>query len=228
MRDIRITTLANGLRVATDYVPTVETVSLGVWVGAGTRYETASVNGVAHLLEHMLFKGTARRDALAIAESIEAVGGHMNAYTSRESTAYYVRILKEDVALAVDVLADILQHSLFDADELRRERTVILQEIAQVHDTPDDLVFDNYQALAFAGQPLGQPVLGNAAYVRDMPREAILDYLGAHYRAGTMLLVAAGNVDHDALVTLAGAVFGDLPAGDRPVAATAHYVGGEM
>jgi predicted Zn-dependent peptidase len=228
LRDIRITTLANGLRVATDYLPTVESVSLGVWVGAGTRFESADVNGVAHLLEHMLFKGTARRNAREIAEHVEAVGGHMNAYTSRESTAYYVRILKDDVALAVDVLADILQHSLFDADELKRERTVILQEIAQVHDTPDDLIFDNYQASAYAGQALGRPVLGDAVIVRDMPRAAILDYLGANYHAGSMLLVAAGNVAHDTLVTLAAAKFGDLPSGNSLVPTPARYVGGEL
>lgn len=228
MRDIRITTLANGLRVATDYVPTVETASLGVWVGAGTRYETASVNGVAHMLEHMLFKGTTRRNAREIAEQIEAVGGHINAYTSRESTAYYVRILKQDTALAVDVLADILQHSLFDAEELQRERTVILQEIAQVHDTPDDLVFDNYQASAFTGQPLGRPVLGDAAIVRDMSRQEIVGYLDSHYRAERMLLVAAGNVDHDALVALAEAKFGNLPQGAPDKPAPALYVGGEL
>ena len=228
MLDIRITTLANGLRVATDYVPTVESVSLGVWVGAGTRFEAADVNGVAHMLEHMLFKGTGRRSAREIAEHVEAVGGHMNAYTSRESTAYYVRILKDDVALAVDVLADILQHSLFDPDELRRERTVILQEIAQVHDTPDDLIFDNYQSVAFAGQALGRPVLGDAAIVRDLPRTAILDYLGAHYRADTMLLVAAGNIEHDALVALAEAKFGALTARSAPTPLAATYVGGEL
>jgi predicted Zn-dependent peptidase len=228
LRDIRITTLANGLRVATDFLPTVETVSLGVWVGAGTRFETPEVNGVAHLLEHMLFKGTTARNAREIAEHIEAVGGHMNAYTSRECTAYYVRILKEDAVLAVDVLADILQHSLFDAAELQRERTVILQEIAQVNDTPDDLVFDNYQACAFSGQPLGRPVLGDAAHVRDMPRSAILDYLGTHYHAGSMLLVAAGNLEHDRLVALAEAKFGGLPSGQSIVPERAHYVGGEI
>jgi predicted Zn-dependent peptidase len=227
VRDIRITTLGNGLRVATDHVPTVESVSLGIWVGAGTRCEAREVNGVAHLLEHMVFKGTPQRSARDIAEQIEATGGHMNAYTSRESTAYYVKILKDDVALAVDVLADILQHSLIDDEELRRERTVILQEIAQVHDTPDDLIFDNYQAMAFAGQALGRPVLGDAEIVRELPRAAILDYLGGHYLAGAMLLVAAGNVDHDALVALAEAKFGALPAGAREPLETARYTGGE-
>jgi predicted Zn-dependent peptidase len=227
LRDIRITTLDNGLRVATDHVPTVESVSLGVWVGAGTRFEAPEVNGVAHVLEHMVFKGTPRRSAREIAEHIEATGGHMNAYTSRESTAYYVRILKDDVALATDVLADILQHSLFDEDELRRERTVILQEIAQVHDTPDDLIFDNYQAAAFPGQPLGRPVLGDAEIVRGLPRAALLGYRDAHYRADAMLLAAAGNIEHDAFVALAQAKFGGLPrsAANRPV--QARYVGGE-
>lgn len=228
MRDIRITTLDNGLRIATDHVATVESVSLGVWVAAGTRCEAPEVNGVAHVLEHMVFKGTPRRDAREIAEQIEAVGGHINAYTSRESTAYYVKILREDVALAVDVLADILQHSLIDAEELRRERTVILQEIAQVHDTPDDMIFDNYQATAFPGQPLGRPVLGDPAVVRNLSRDAVLGYFGEHYRAGAILLVAAGNVSHEALVALAEAKFRDFPAGGRRQPHPARYVGGEM
>ncbi len=227
VRDIRITTLANGLRVATDHIPTVESVSVGVWVGSGTRCESFEKNGVAHLLEHMVFKGTPQRSALDIAEQIEAAGGHMNAYTSRESTAYYVKILKEDVGLAVDVLADILQNSLFDEDELRRERTVVLQEIAQVHDTPDDLIFDNYQEAAYPGQPLGRPVLGATDTVRDMPRAAIVGYLGEYYRAGAMLLVAAGNIEHDILVALAEAKFGNLPKGGRAVPEPASYVGGE-
>ena len=127
----------------------VETVSLGVWVDVGTRHEPAEINGVSHLLEHMAFKGTERRTARDIAEEIEAVGGHLNAYTSREHTAYYAKVLKSDVPLAVDILADILQHSTFDADELERERAVVLQEIGQAEDTPDDIIFDHFQERAF-------------------------------------------------------------------------------
>src|SRR5215471_19139726 len=141
----QLSTLTNGLRVATDRIETVDTVSLGIWVDVGTRHEPAEINGVAHLLEHMAFKGTDRRSALAIAEEIEAVGGHLNAYTSREHTAYYAKVLKEDVPLAVDILSDILQHSVFDATELDRERAVVLQEIGQAIDTPDDIIFDFFQ-----------------------------------------------------------------------------------
>src|SRR5207253_11397527 len=125
----RLSTLGNGLRIATDRIETVDTVSLGIWIDVGTRHEPAATNGVAHFLEHMAFKGTERRSALAIAEEIEAVGGHLNAYTSRESTAYYAKARNEDIALALDILADILQNSTFDPEELERERTVILQEI---------------------------------------------------------------------------------------------------
>ena len=140
--NIRSTTLKNGLRVVSDPMTTVETVSLGVWVEVGARYENSKINGISHLLEHMAFKGTKRRSALAIAEEIEAVGGYINAYTTRESTAYYVRMLKEDVALGVELIADILQNSTMEIDELERERTVILQEIFQANDNPDDVIFD--------------------------------------------------------------------------------------
>jgi predicted Zn-dependent peptidase len=141
---VELTTLPNGLRVVTDRMDTVETASVGVWVGVGARHETVEVNGVSHLLEHMAFKGTRRRSARAIAEEIEDVGGHLNAYTSRENTAYYARVLAGDVPLAVDILSDILQHSAFEPVELERERTVIVQEIGQVEDTPDDLIFDRF------------------------------------------------------------------------------------
>ncbi|MBV8506962.1 MAG: insulinase family protein, partial [Alphaproteobacteria bacterium] len=155
----RVTRLANGLRVATDTVQTVDTVSLGIWIDIGTRHEPAAINGAAHFLEHMAFKGTERRSARDIAEEIEAVGGHLNAYTSRESTAYYAKVLKEDVPLALDILADILQNSTFDPEELERERTVILQEIGQANDTPDDIIFDHFQECAYPEQAMGRPVL---------------------------------------------------------------------
>src|SRR5215472_10723396 len=168
---VRLATLSNGLRIVTDRVDTVATVSLGLWVDVGTRHEPAAVNGVAHFLEHMAFKGTKRRSALAIAEEIEAVGGHLNAYTSRESNAYYAKVLKEDVALALDILADILQHSTFERAELERERTVILQEIGQANDTPDDVVFDHFQECAFPDQAMGRPVLGSPKIIRKLSRK---------------------------------------------------------
>ena len=228
MNEVRVTTLDNGLRVATDFMPHVETVSLGIWIGVGTRNEQQAVNGVAHLLEHMLFKGTSRRDARQIAEEIESVGGHLNAYTGRENTAYFAKIMRGDVPLAVDILADILQHSVFDQEELQRERAVVLQEIGQALDTPDDVVFDLFQSAAYPDQPLGQPVLGRPDVVASLTRDALVDYLGTHYRGGDMVLAAAGNVDHDTLVDIAGAAFSALRSGTNSAPGDSRYSGGEF
>src|SRR6266436_2307722 len=203
----QLSTLTNGLRVATDRVDTVDTVSLGIWIDVGTRHEPAEINGVAHFLEHMAFKGTERRSALAIAEEIEAVGGHLNAYTSREHTAYYAKVLKEDVPLAVDILADILQHSIFDAAELFLDRTVILQEIGQANDTPDDIIFDLFQERAFPDQAMGRPVLGRPEIIQGIKRETVAAYLHDNYAAPRMVLAAAGNIDHDSLVAHAERAF---------------------
>jgi predicted Zn-dependent peptidase len=224
----RISTLPNGLRIVTDEMGGVETASLGIWVDVGTRNEAKEINGVAHLLEHMAFKGTRRRSARAIAEEIENVGGHLNAYTSREHTAYYARVLKDDVPLAVDLLSDILQHSVFDAEELERERTVILQEIGQALDTPDDVIFDRFQEQAYPDQGLGRPVLGQAEIIRTIGRDKIADYMTTHYGASRMVLSAAGAVDHDRVVELAAKSFGGLA--DHPVAKpeAAAYVGGDL
>jgi predicted Zn-dependent peptidase len=200
---VRLSSLTNGLRIATDRVETVDTVAIGVWVDVGTRHEPAAINGVAHFLEHMAFKGTERRSALAIAEEIEAVGGHLNAYTSRESTAYYAKVLKEDTPLALDILADILQHSTFEPEELERERQVILQEIGQAYDTPDDIVFDYFQECAYPDQAMGRPVLGRPEIIRALPREAVVGYLRDHYGAERMVLAASGNIAHERVVALA-------------------------
>src|SRR3984893_10384010 len=208
----QLSTLTNGLRVATDRVDTVDTVSLGIWIDVGTRHEPAEINGVAHFLEHMAFKGTERRSALAIAEEIEAVGGHLNAYTSRESTAYYAKVLKEDLPLALDILADILLHSSFDPTELERERTVILQEIGQANDTPDDIIFDYFQERAFPDQAMGRPVLGSPEIIRRLGRDAVLGYLRDHYGARRMVLAAAGHLDHERIVDLAEVLLGGMPA----------------
>ena len=224
--NVQTTRLENGLRVVTHTMDAVESVSVGVFVDAGTRNEPAEINGVAHLLEHMAFKGTKRRSAMQIVAEIEAVGGHLNAYTTRETTAYYARVLKEDTALAVDILADILQNSVFDETELARERSVVLQEIGQSHDTPDDIIFDHFQATAFPEQPLGRPVLGDAERVRNIPRDAIRDYMKNTYSSQGMVLSAAGMIEHAQLVSLARALFTDLP-GQSPVADDkADYAGG--
>ncbi|MEM8589236.1 MAG: pitrilysin family protein [Pseudomonadota bacterium] len=225
---VRVSTLANGLRVASDPMASVESVSLGVWVGAGTRYETPEVNGVAHLLEHMVFKGTRRRNAQQIAEEIEAVGGHLNAYTSRETTAYYAKVLKDDADLALDMVADLLQHATLDETELKREREVVIQEIGQAHDTPDDVVFDHFQAAAFPDQPIGRPVLGTTDVVGHLDRADVARYRGGHYGADAMVLVAAGNVDHDWLVERADTLFADLEPCDQQATSPAAYEGGEF
>jgi predicted Zn-dependent peptidase len=223
-----ISTLPNGMRIVTDRMDSVETAAIGVWVDVGTRNEPKEINGVAHLLEHMAFKGTARRSARAIAEEIESVGGHLNAYTSREHTAYYARVLKEDVPLAIDLLADILQHSVFDAEELKRERGVILQEIGQALDTPDDLIFDLFQECAYPDQGLGRPVLGQAEIIRKIKRKSIADYMTQHYGAARMVLSAAGAVEHDRIVALAAQSFGDLATRPAIEPEPARYVGGEI
>jgi len=223
----RITTLDNGLRVATETMASVQTVSVGAWIDVGARYEAQEVNGVAHMLEHMAFKGTERRSARAIAEAIENVGGQLNAYTSREHTAYYARVLADDLALAVDLLADILQHSTFDDDELARERGVILQEIGQTQDTPDDLVFDLFQETAFPGQPLGRSILGPAETVAAMPRTALVDYMAHHYSPGHIVLAGAGKIEHEQLLELGERLFRELPAPAAHVADGARYEGGE-
>jgi predicted Zn-dependent peptidase len=224
---VQVTRLANGLRVVTDRMDSVETVSIGVWVDVGTRHEPAAINGVAHLLEHMAFKGTERRSALDIASEIEAVGGHVNAYTSREHTAYYAKVLKADVGLAVDIIADILQHAAFDAAELERERTVILQELGQAQDTPDDIIYDLFQERAFPNQPMGQPVLGRADIIKKLGRDAVANYLKTTYAAPGMLLVAAGNVAHEALVALAERAFTALSPRSEACTEAARYEGGE-
>ncbi len=227
MTNIRVSTLDNGLRVASDAMDTVETVSVGVWIDAGARDEDATINGASHLIEHMVFKGTERRDARAIAEEIEAVGGHLNAHTSREYTAYYAKVLKDDAELAVDILADIVQNAKMDAEELERERAVVIQEIMQSHDTPDDIVFDRFQETAFPHQPLGRSVLGSVDLIRRIPREALLAYVNAHYRASGIVLAAAGRIEHERLVELAGNALGALPAGVEKPREPARYIGGD-
>lgn len=223
----QLTTLANGLRILTDPMGSVDSVSLGMWIGAGARHENPETGGVAHLLEHMAFKGTSRRDALTIAEEIEDVGGHLNAYTAREQTAYYAKVLKEDAPLAIDLLGDILQNSRFDADELARERTVVLQEIGQAADTPDDIIFDDFQETAYPDQAIGRPVLGRAEVVAQMDRQAIVDFIAQNYGADRMVFAAAGNIAHQAVVDMVGVAFENLPAKSRASSQPAIYRGGD-
>ncbi len=222
----RLTTLPGGLRVATARLPHVETVAVGVWIGAGTRHEPEDVAGVAHLLEHMTFKGTETRDARRIAEEIESVGGSLDAHTSREYTAYYARLLAADLPLALELIADILQHSRFEEEELARERQVILQEIAEVNDAPDDLVFDLFQERAFPDQPLGRPVLGYRETVAAMSGEALRRFLEERYVRPRTIVAAAGKVEHETVEELAARLFGELGAAGCPAFPGARYEGG--
>ncbi|MGY9019293.1 MAG: M16 family metallopeptidase [Alphaproteobacteria bacterium] len=225
---VEITKLANGMTIVTDRLDTVETVSLGVWVQAGSRFETAANNGVSHLLEHMAFKGTARRSARDIAEEIEAVGGHLNAFTSREMTAFHATTLKDNVDVAIDIIGDILQNSVFDQQELEREREVVLQEIGQAFDTPDDIVFDHFQSTAFPEQPLGRPVLGPPEIVASMTRDTLMGYMGTHYTPPRMIFAAAGKLDHDVIVAMVEAQFSRVEAGIVEQPAAALYRGGDI
>lgn len=208
-------------------MPGLQSAAIGIWVTAGGRHERLEQNGIAHFLEHMAFKGTANRTALEIAETIEDVGGYINAYTSREVTAYYARVLKDDVALALDVLADILMNPLFDPAEIEVERGVILQEIGQANDTPDDVIFDWLQQESYRDQPLGRTILGPAERVSAFSREDLARFVGEHYGPGQMILSAAGAVDHDQLVNLAERYFGHLDPLARAEADPARFTGGE-
>ena len=224
---VQSTTLDNGMVVLTDDMPHLESASLGVWVKAGARSERRAEHGVSHLLEHMAFKGTKSRTALQIAEAIENVGGDLNAATSIEHTGYFARVLKDDVVLAADILADILQNSLFDESELEREQQVIVQEIGAARDNPDDHVFDLFQAAAFPEQPIGRTILGTVDSVRDFSADTIRKYMNRNYVGDHMVLAAAGNIDHDGLVEVAQQRFAELKPNGAPAPQRAEYKGGE-
>ncbi len=223
---IRVDTLSNGLRVATERMAHLESAALGVFVDVGARSESPKENGAAHFLEHMAFKGTKRRSARRIAEEIEAAGGWINAYTSRESTAYVVRVLAEDVGLGLDILADILRDSVFDPQELEREREVILQEIGECFDTPDDVLFEWLQEVSYEGQPLGRSILGTRKTVKALTGEQIAGYMARHYKPGSIVVAAAGAVDHDQILKLVEGLFGDMAPEKRADFDAAKFTGG--
>ncbi|HWX89239.1 MAG TPA: pitrilysin family protein [Rhizomicrobium sp.] len=225
---LEISKLSNGLTVVSDPMPGLESAAMGIWVNTGSRNEDPKAMGISHMLEHMAFKGTTRRSARAIAEEIEAVGGQLNAYTSREQTAFHARILKADVPLALDMMADILTNPAFEQSELERERQVVLQELGQARDTPDDIVFDHLQSAIFKDQPLGWPILGEEATVNDFNREMLKSYMASQYRLEGMTLIASGAVNHAELVALAEEKCAGLNQGAVPAAAPARYVGGDF
>jgi predicted Zn-dependent peptidase len=223
---VAVTKMQSGINVVTETMPHLQTASLGVWVNAGSRDEQRDENGISHFLEHMAFKGTRRRTARQIAEEIEAVGGDLNAATGAESTAYYARVLKADVPLALDVLADILSEPIFDRDELVREQNVIVQEIGAVADTPDDLIFEHLQVVAFPDQPLGRSILGTAKTVKSFDGTSLRDYLARNYRAPDMVVAAAGAVDHQEVVAEVEKRFAGFNGPASPSPEPARFGGG--
>lgn len=224
---VEIHRLDNGLRIVTENMPSLASASIGIWVNVGGRHEDITQNGIAHFLEHMAFKGTKTRSALQIAEAIEDVGGFINAYTSREMTAYYARVLGPDVPLALDVISDILVNPVFDPKEIEVERGVILQEIGQSLDTPDDIIFDWLQETSYPNQPMGRPILGPAERVSAFQRDDLAGFVENYYGPEQMILAAAGDVDHDQIVKLAEKLFGHIPRRNAPKPQAALFQGGE-
>ena len=223
---VQISKLASGIHLITDAVPEVETVSVGIWSGVGSRHEEKSINGIAHFLEHMAFKGTATRNAKQIAEAIEDVGGYLNASTGREQTSYYAKVMKEDGQLALDILSDILQAPTFDEAELERERGVILQEIGQTNDTPDDIIFDHFQEVAYPDQAMGRPILGHEEIIRKLQPNDFRGFL-SRYRSDDMVIAAAGNLDHQEWVAMAESMIKPFAGKDRGEMQAMTYQGGE-
>ncbi len=225
---VEVSRLSNGLTVATETLSHIESVALGVWVKSGSRNEREDEHGIAHLLEHMAFKGTERRTAWNIASEIENVGGEINAATSVETTSFYARVLSDDVPLAIDILADILTESRFDSEELEREQHVILQEIGAAHDTPDDIVFDRFTETAFRHQTLGRSILGTPETVKSFTSKQLHSYMERQYGADRMVVVAAGDVKHDAFVKEVEKRLGTFrEKAESAIPHYANYVGGD-
>ena len=224
---VAIHRLANGIRIVTEPMPGLHSAAVGIWLTAGGRHERVEQNGIAHFLEHMAFKGTPTRSALRIAEEIEDVGGYINAYTGKEMTAYYARVLKADVDRAFDILADIVLNPIFDASDIEVERGVILQEIGQALDTPDDIIFDWLQEAAFPSQPFGRTILGPTERVSAFGRDDLSGFVREHYGPGQMIIAAAGGIDPDAVVRAAERLFGDLKPRRGLAVLPAQFKGGE-
>jgi predicted Zn-dependent peptidase len=222
---MRLTTLSSGLRVASRPMPGVETVAVGLYTDAGSRHEDARVNGLAHLFEHMVFKGAGGRSAREISEAIEDVGGDLNACTEREGTSFSASLLAEDLPLGVELLSDMILRPHFEAADLAREKEVVLQELGEARDTPNDIIFDDLWAAAYPDQPLGRSILGDEESIERIGLADLHAWRTERYRAGSLYLVAAGKVDHDALVAEAQARFGALPEGVVDDPAPALFAG---
>jgi predicted Zn-dependent peptidase len=218
--------LSNGLNLVTFEMPHVSSVSINIIVKVGSRFESGPEAGISHFLEHMAFKGTATRSATQIAIEFDSIGGHFNAYTSREQTVYYTKVLTEHFKQAMDILADILQNSVFKKEDINKELSVILQEIAGVQDSPDDLVYEKFYELAFTDHPLGCSILGQSANLAKFSKDHFESYLGKHYTAGNMYISIAGNIKHDEAFELAEKLFSNIPASGAQSFTPASYVGG--
>jgi predicted Zn-dependent peptidase len=217
----RKSVLPNGMRILSERMPHVRSVAVGVWVETGSRHEVVERGGVSHLIEHLVFKGTATRSAEAIARTMDSVGGQMDAFTTKENTCFYVQVLDEHLPLAVDLLTDILLHPLFDAEELEREKSVVLQEIRMVEDTPDDIIHDLFAAQIWGGHPLARPILGTRELVSGFHRDAIAEYFGEEYVPPRIIIAVAGNVTHEQVVELFGRGFNGYTRPSRPRASEA-------
>ena len=226
MENAKLSLLENGLAIIADRVGTIETVLVGVRVTAGSADETKSNNGAAHFAEHMLFKGTARRTYRDIAEEIEDAGGEMNAYTSKDHTFYWVRILKENIETGMDILADIIQNSLLDEAETAKERVVIEQELLSYLDDPDDLTHDMFDAAAYPDQPMGYPIIGRVETVRAIGPETLRAFMEKNYSGGRMQLIISGNFAHEKALRLAEKYFGSIGASGGGARMSAKYKGG--
>ena len=226
---VDISRLSNGLTIVTHTMAQIESVALGIWVKSGSRNERAEEHGIAHMLEHMAFKGTENRTAYQIATDIEDVGGEINAATSVETTAYFARVLKDDMPLAVDILADIITSSKFEEEELEREKQVVLQEINATQDTPDDIVFDYFTETAFRHQTIGRPILGTPDSVRSFTSDNLRSFMNEHYSADRMIVIAAGAVEHEQFVREVESRLGSFRAHSvAPLTDLANYVGGDF
>lgn len=206
----RLHRLPNGVTIAVEQMPGVETLAVGLYADAGSRSEPEGLSGLAHMVEHMVFKGAGSRDARAIAEAIEDKGGSINAWTSRDHTVFHTRMLAEDLALGLELVADLVRAPHFNADELEREKQVVLAELGEARDTPDDIIFDHLNAAAYADQPLGLPVLGAEASVSRIDTAALKRWIEEQYRPDRLVIAAAGKVDEDALLEIAERRFGDI------------------